>query len=297
MSGAVERPEPRATIGGLMTARARVGRLPLEELEAIERNTYESIQPGVVQIRETGDAWIVRAPGPPGTIGYSRAAVLRFGSVDAARARVEALSAEFHDEGRTAAFALALGVSRPSELPGVLHDRGLIEIEREAVLWTKAVPAIPHLDPALRVEQVTDASAASYVEVEAEAFGIPAGMAGARLPSLRSTLTLPGRRAYLVGLSGRHVATARLTVVGGLASLTSIGVLPEYRGRGFGRLITAVATRAGLVGGARLAWLAVAPDNEPAFRLYESLGYRPAFDRSLWIEPMYSSAPGPPRRH
>jgi ribosomal protein S18 acetylase RimI-like enzyme len=263
------------------------GTLATADLDAIERNTYEAIQPGVVEIRDTGDAWVVRAAGPPGAIGYSRAAVLRLGSSDRAATRIDELTSGFHADGRGAAFAVAHGVSHPEKLPELLRGRGLIEIEREIVMWTAEPPPVPHLDPALRIEQVTAASAANYVEVEADAFGIPPGMAAGRLPSLRASLALPGRRAYLVSTSGRHVATARLTVVNGLASLTSIGVLTAERGRGFGRLVTAIATRAGLVGGARLAWLGVSPDNDVALGLYRSLGYRQAFERSLWIEPSF----------
>jgi ribosomal protein S18 acetylase RimI-like enzyme len=53
--------------------------------------------------------------------------------------------------------------------------------------------------------------------------------------------------------------------------------VPEHRRQGFGRLVTAVATRAGLATGNPLVWLSVDPANEPARRLYEDLGYRPAF--------------------
>ncbi len=271
----------------LMASRPPPEQLPASELDAIERNAYEAIQPGVVEIRDVGDAWIVRAPGPPGAIGYSRAAVLRFASAEAAGTRLDELTRGFHGEGRSAAFAFAHGVSRPTDLGRVLRERRLVEIEREAVLWAREAPAIPHLGPALRIEQVSEASPPHYVDVEAAVFGIPPGMAAGRLPSLRTSLGLPGRRAYVVSAGGRYVATTRLTVVAGLASLTSVGVLPEMRGRGYGRLITAVATRAGLAAGARLVWLAVAPDNTAAMRLYEGLGYRAAFERSLWIEPGY----------
>lgn len=264
---------------------ARPDSLSLAELDAIERNSYQAIQPGLVEIHDAGDAWIIRAPGPPGLIGYSRAAVLRLDTSGAVRARLDDLAAGFKAEGRSAAFAVVHGVSRPQQLTTLLHERGLIEVEREVVLWTRDAPEIPHLDPGLRIEQVGDGTARPYVEVEAEVFGIPAGMAAGRLPSLQAALALPGRRAYLISVGGRYVATTRLTVVGGFASLTSIGVLPEERGRGYGRLITAVATRAGLASGVDLVWLAVAPDNVPALRLYESLGYRLAFERSLWIEP------------
>ena len=275
----------RVRMPAQMAARTKPESLPASELDAIERNAYEAIQPGVVEIRDDGDVWIVRAAGPPGMIGYSRAGVLRFPDADAARLRIDELTGGFHAEGRSAAFAFAHGVSQPPELEEVLRERGLIEIERESVLWTREPPAIPHLGAGIRIEQVTEATARHYIEVEAAVFGIPPGMAAGRLPALRASLGLPGRRAFLVSSNGRHVATARLTVAASLASLTSVGVLPDARGRGYGRLITAVTTRAGLAAGSRLAWLAVAPDNRAAMRLYETLGYRAAFERSLWIEP------------
>src|SRR5207247_9880948 len=141
-------------------------------------------------------------PGPPGAIGYSRAAVLRFGSFADARSRIDDLSAEFHAEGRTSAFAVAHGLSTPDDLPAVLRERGLIEIEREAVLWAADPPEIPHLDPGLRIEQVGESSAARYIEGDAGVFGIPPGMAAARLHSPRGGLAIPGRGAYRVPGAG-----------------------------------------------------------------------------------------------
>jgi ribosomal protein S18 acetylase RimI-like enzyme len=57
--------------------------------------------------------------------------------------------------------------------------------------------------------------------------------------------------------------------------LDSLGVDADLRGRGLGRrLLAAFEERAGALGHVRLGLL-TEPDNRPAFRLYESVGFRP----------------------
>ena len=51
----------------------------------------------------------------------------------------------------------------------------------------------------------------------------------------------------------------------------------RHRRRGYGRMITAVATRAGLVTGHSLVWLSVDENNVGAIELYESLGFELTF--------------------
>ena len=55
--------------------------------------------------------------------------------------------------------------------------------------------------------------------------------------------------------------------------------------RGYGRLITAVATRAGLATGHSLVWLSVDEGNTAAVELYRSLGYEPSISFSRWAAP------------
>jgi ribosomal protein S18 acetylase RimI-like enzyme len=50
-------------------------------------------------------------------------------------------------------------------------------------------------------------------------------------------------------------------------------------------MITAVATRAGLVTGRGLVWLSVDEANQAAIDLYRSLGYEPSFVRTRWAAP------------
>jgi predicted GNAT family acetyltransferase len=76
---------------------------------------------------------------------------------------------------------------------------------------------------------------------------------------------------------------ARLSQVEGMAVLQGIGVVEGHRGAGIGTLITTVVTRAGMALGNRIVWLSVRDDNVPARRVYERLGFAPAFAWSRWL--------------
>jgi ribosomal protein S18 acetylase RimI-like enzyme len=207
---------------------------------------------------------------------YNFAAGLRWAS-DAVEERLGELAASFRDVGELPAVVIADGLSQPDDLVARLEQRGWLGIGRETVHWTRRPMTVPHLDPTLRIEAVTPASVAEYERVERGIFGL-APMDGAeRRAALESTLGDGRQRAFLVRLRGTPVATARLASVDGLAAIHGVGVVPEQRGNGFARLVTAVATRAGLATGHPLVWLSVDPGNEAAHRLYLSLGFEPAF--------------------
>jgi ribosomal protein S18 acetylase RimI-like enzyme len=86
-------------------------------------------------------------------------------------------------------------------------------------------------------------------------------------------------------LEHEPVATARLAKGAKVAGLHGIGVAQRYRRRGYGSMITSVATRAGLVTGHALVWLSVEESNVGAMALYRKLGYEPTFTTTRWIAP------------
>ena len=61
------------------------------------------------------------------------------------------------------------------------------------------------------------------------------------------------------------------------ALLQNMVVDPEYRGRGFGRMICRALLADAARAGAKYAYLQVMQSNTPAMRLYESLGFRKAY--------------------
>jgi len=79
----------------------------------------------------------------------------------------------------------------------------------------------------------------------------------------------------LVAIAGRYVALPEVWVVG------DVFVRPEYRGRGFGKVVTSAITRDAVTSGA-VALLHVETSNIPAIRLYQRLGYR-ILRKRVWL--------------
>ena len=89
-------------------------------------------------------------------------------------------------------------------------------------------------------------------------------------PLVTGQLGRPGRAFLVLREQSRTVACARVTEAGGTAYVSGVTVLPDCRGRGLGRLISAAATSYA-VRQAGLAWLHCDDRMAP---LYEQLGYR-----------------------
>ena len=67
----------------------------------------------------------------------------------------------------------------------------------------------------------------------------------------------------------------RRTTFDGASYLSSIGTRPAFRGRGLGRLVTALAAQDSLAADSRLTYLGVFAENDVARRLYQRLGFVP----------------------
>jgi ribosomal protein S18 acetylase RimI-like enzyme len=204
--------------------------------------------------------------------------------------RLEALEQRMHADGDWPAISIADGVTRPAGLAAELEQRGWHKVGGERVMFTRHAPVVPHLDPGLRIEAVTAASAPELVHLEVASFGLPVEEIGERVARLTDGLAVGDLRGFIVRLVGEPVAGARLVTrdrTSGvrIAALSAIGVAERQRGRGYGRLVTAVATRAGLATGHGLVWLSVDEANAPAVKLYENLGYERSFATSRWLAP------------
>lgn len=223
---------------------------------------------------------LIRQPGMGPGLNY--AARVRWPAAGVAE-RLRSLHEHMREDGEWPALVVAEGLTQPGDLALWLETNGWLDMERERVMWTRHPPPVPHLDTTLRVEAVTRSSAREFEAVEREVFGIEAARAEQRTERITAGVAAGELRAYLVRLRGEPVASARLAAGRGVAGIFGVAVVAGHRRRGYGSLVTAIATRAGLAGGNGLVWLSVEEGNAPAVNLYRGLGYQPSFAWARWI--------------
>jgi ribosomal protein S18 acetylase RimI-like enzyme len=284
MSDPAERPALRRP----PTARPRADTAPAVdapshvELEAIERQlavlpTYSGATLDEVPELEV---LLVRRPGLGTAMNF--ATHLRWPQAEAGR-RLALLEERQRSAGEWPALLTADGLTEPADLPTWLAATGWVEIESERVMWTRRPPRVPHLDPQLRIEAVTRRSAVDVERLERDVFGLAAERAAERSEQLAAAVEEGRLRAFALRAGGAVVASARLAAGDGVAAIFGVGVLAGQRRQGYGALVTAIATRAGLASGGGLVWLSVDERNSPAVELYRGLGYQATFAWHRWV--------------
>ncbi len=256
----------------------------LEELEAIERKHIElTTHAGaeVVDDASLGVAMVrLHGRGP----GLNYAAQIRWAAADVEE-RIQALDRAMREVREWPVISVTDGLTEPADLVDRLQALGWVRLSGERMMTTRHAPVVPHLDPGLRVEAVTPASALDAARLEVANFDLALESVGERAERLAVAVQDGTVRAFLLRLVHEPVASLRLTGGPGVASLSAVGVAARHRRRGYGRMVTAVATRAGLATGHKLVWLSVIEENVEAVALYRSLGFEPSFSWSRWAAP------------
>jgi ribosomal protein S18 acetylase RimI-like enzyme len=216
--------------------------------------------------------------------GLNYVSEIRWSSVDVDE-RLAQLAERMVARGAWPSLIVCDGLTTPLDLPGRLQARGWVPLATERIMFTRHPVVVPHLDPGLRVEAVTPASALEAVRLETAVFGLQPDALGESADLLARSVDEGSTRAFLLRLAREPVASARLVPGPVVAGLHAVGVAGRHRRRGYGRMITAVATRAGLVKGHRLVWLSVDEANHAAAQLYQALGFQPAFSWTRWAAP------------
>lgn len=263
---------------------AAIARPTAEELHAIERQLAmvpELAGAQVVEDAALGLVWVRFAHRVP---ALSFARCIRW-PADEFQARLATVEERMRANGEWPAVSVAEGVSQPDDLAARLSGAGWIRVDAERIMFARHAPVVPHLDPGLRIEAVTAATAIECVRLEFANFGVPETEIGGRAERLAVAVATGTVRGFIVRLLREPVASARLVPGNGIVALTAINVVAGQRRRGYGRLVTAVATRAGLATGHKLVWLSVDEANTAAFGLYRSLGYEASFEWSRWVAP------------
>lgn len=121
-------------------------------------------------------------------------------------------------------------------------------------------------------EAVRRPAARDIASLSAEAFEIPdRGEAIER--ETASLLDREEVHALVLRVDGAPAAVAKRATFEGASYLSSIGTATAFRGRGLGRLVTALITADALADGSRWVHLGVFAENEVAIRLYRGLGF------------------------
>ena len=109
--------------------------------------------------------------------------------------------------------------------------------------------------------------------VLAEAFGVDPFRRLALETDVLACVARRGCSILLVRDSGEPIAVARRATIDGASYLSSIGTRPAWRGRGHGKVATALAVADAIEAGSDLVHLAVDVGNDAAVRFYEALGF------------------------
>jgi GNAT superfamily N-acetyltransferase len=140
-------------------------------------------------------------------------------------------------------------------------------LAREPMPRSVSVERLHQLDPAARV-----AAANAVSLVLAEAFAVPERREFIELETV-SMFDAAGLHGCLIRVDGEPAAAAKRSTFDGASYLSSIGTRPAFRGRGLGRLVTAIVAADAIAVGSEWTYLGVFAENETAIRLYEGLGF------------------------
>ena len=231
-----------------------------------------------------GVAW---ATHPARGAGLNFASLVRWPAAEV-NTRLGAVEVRMRAAGVWPQVVVADGLSEPHDLDARLRGAGWVPLGSERLMFTRHASVVPHLDPGLRIEAVTPTTALECATLETAAFGLDPDATDVSAGLLALAVESGSTRAFIVRLVGEPIACARLVpgaMGSAVASLHAIGVAERHRRRGYGRLITAIATRAGLATGHKLVWLSVDADNAAAISVYRGLAFDFTFSWSRWAAP------------
>lgn len=210
--------------------------------------------------------WVIRLTAGHPAKRLNSINLLDPGDLDNLEERIERAARRFEAYGRPLTF-------RISPLAGVALSQYLdrhgwtrfseslvMSLDLESVEFDHVIDQIPMKDLGRFI--------AAALRVHAEKESIRPGLS----EILTSIKAEPGMFVHESG--GNAVATAICVRDGDLAGLFEIATEAAHRNRGYGSGIVLSALKWARLHGARIAWLQVEADNEPALAIYRKLGFR-----------------------
>jgi ribosomal protein S18 acetylase RimI-like enzyme len=223
------------------------------------------------------DGWVQRFAG--GYSGRANSVYPLYPGLDDLDTKIDRVEARYQAQGIQPAFKLT-EAAQPPALDSALARRGYQRMKAASV----QVADLGMRDPLDTVERQPTGEAAFIIETAITADWLAAvgalrGMSEADLKLMAQILRLLVVPCCAVRLvqGGGPVAVGLGVLDDGWIGLFDIATAESQRRRGYGRAICQQIMDSGRAQGAAQAYLQVVPENAPAIRLYESLGYREAY--------------------
>jgi ribosomal protein S18 acetylase RimI-like enzyme len=137
---------------------------------------------------------------------------------------------------------------------------------------------------------LSDEEFAALFTASYEGYLVPFSIDAAGVRFLTEAFDLDRGASRIAVRDGVRVGAANLGLRGTDAWIGGVGVVPEERRHGVGRLLMEAVHDQARARGVERVWLEVIVDNTPAIALYERLGYERVRDVEVWSVP---GAPGP----
>jgi len=235
-------------------------------------------------LRDLGDGILLHDPTDPEPFWNRLAAVRWPQEADAFDRRLTEVLVLFATIARQPHIWPSPAHDAPADLIARLLASGFRDMGAGMVMATTNPPEAATDEPptpsGITLERVTrltgppaKALGSAIVQVLTDAFEVFSERESGVEAETIESLGHPWFTHYLVRLDGQPAAVARRATFDGLSYISSIGTASWARGRGFGRIVTATATRDALDAGSAWVYLGVFADNAVAIRLYEGLGY------------------------
>ena len=176
---------------------------------------------------------------------------------------------------------------RPARMSEALHVAAFVDIAGHGVDLDEWVARSSHDDRSVIAAArrlVLEDPSWNYHYSKAHLLEVDGEIAGGLIGSLVTQSTVETDRQYINPLS---LLESRVV---GFWSILGVAVYPEFRGRGFARLLLDHARELGRQTGATGLSLVVEDTNEPALAAYRAYGFREA-ERLPWIA--YGGRKGP----
>ncbi len=202
-------------------------------------------------------------------------------SVNVSKVRMDSLidrALSFFKERKfECAFTLS-PLDRPSDLGDWLEDRGFTFAWKNAAMVCDQ-PAAPLAPGPARIEEPSASQYDVWADTMCRSLDLPANVGDVG----RSVLCIPEVRLYLARIDGEPAGTTLLYSRLGMGYVDLVGTLPRHRRKGVASSLVTRAVADSRALGNRWTALEVV-SGSPAERVYERLGFRPAYHRPRYIK-------------